>query len=229
MSTNKAENSNSPEAKTEVEKNGRNNNLLPMVLSGLAVLIAALALIANQMGQPASNADPFEAMNSKLGQIEARIGDVESQVISDKMDGVQIQLKRILLDLEQLATVADDATRSKIDQAYHLLKPLSMPATAVKAEVDMQSTTAPENQSQLEEAFAPAPAEEAAPPTPPVVAPEATSGAMEEPAMPTSEPAAGEATLPETVPSSDLPSEPAPAGEAGQAQTLEPMPPFMGN
>jgi len=216
MTTNEAENNNSPEVKTEIEKNGGNNNVLAMVLSGLAVLIAALALIANQMGQPASRVDPLEAMNSKLGQIEARIGDMELQVVSDKMDGVQIQLKRILLDLEQLAAVADDTTRSKIDQAHQLLKPLTMPATAVKAEVDLQSTLAPENQTLVEETLA-------SPTEATVLTPENISGGMEEATMPSLEPEAGEISTPETIPSDELPSEPAPT------EILEPIPPLMKN
>ena len=222
MTTNEAENNNSPEVKTEIEKNGGNNNVLPMILSGLAVLIAALALIANQMGQPTSRIDPLEAMNSKLGQIEARIGDMELQVVNDKMDGVQIQLKRILLDLEQLSSVADDATRSKIDQAFHLLQPLTMPATAVKAQVDMQSTLAPENQTPVEETVA-SPAEATA------LTPENISGGMEEATMPNLEPEVGETSTPETAPSDALPVEIAPAGDAGQTQTLEPMPPLIEN
>jgi len=119
--------------------------------------------------------------------------------------------------------VADDATRQKIDQAYGLLKSLSGPASEVKAEVDMQSTEAPENQSQMEEPVATS-AEETAPQTLPVVTPEAASGVIGVPAMPASEPTASETNIPETVPAADLPGEPAPAGDARQAPSGEVAP-----
>ena len=151
-----SENTSGNTAKEEVQSTGSS---LPLVLSGIAVLLAALALIANQMGQPEPRMDPLDAVNSKLGQIEARIGDMESQLTNDKLDVVNMRLKRILLDLEQLSTVADDATRSKINQAYQLLEPLTGPATKVKAEVDVQSTIALENQSQSEEPTTPSPEE----------------------------------------------------------------------
>ena len=148
-----SENTSENRAKEEVQNNGseRPGNSLPLVLSGIAVLLAALALIANQMGQPEPRMDPLDAVNSKLGQIEARIGDMESQLTSDKLDVVNMQLKRILLDLEQLSAVADDATRQKIDQAYGLLKSLSGPAVRVQAEVDIQGTAMPENQTPTQE------------------------------------------------------------------------------
>ena len=223
MATNNSENTKAPEAQAGGDETGGKNSFLPLILSGLAVLIAVLALIANQMGQTAPRTDQFEAMNSKLGQIEARIGDVESQVTSDRMDGVQMKLKRILLDLEQLSSLADDATRSKIDQAYHLLKPLSTPATAVKVQVDMQSTEVPENQTQVEGPVTPS-AEETAPQAPPAITPEAANDTMEEPAMPASQPASGETIVPQEASPADLPETAAPDGETGQAPSGEAAP-----
>jgi len=139
---------------TDNHSSGQRNSL-PLVLSGIAVLIAALALIANQMGQPAPRIDPFDALSGKLGQIEARLGDMESQLTSDKLDGVSLQLKRIQFELEQLALLADEDTRQRIDQALALLKPLSEPAGKVQAEVDVQSLVAPENQTTAEETATP--------------------------------------------------------------------------
>jgi len=180
MSENTSENT----AKEEVQSTG---NSLSLVLSGIAVLLAALALIANQMGQPEPRMDPLDAVNSKLGQIEARIGDMESQLTSDKLDVVNMQLKKILLDLEQLSAVADDATRQKIDQAYGLLKSLSGPAAKVHAEIDMQSAVVPENQTPTQEPAATieedtSPAEQVpAEPAPLPALPEAESSGMTEP------------------------------------------------
>jgi len=148
-----SENNSNPD--TESSKTGNDSggqrNSLPLVLSGIAVLIAALALIANQMGQSAPRVDPFDALNGKLGQIEARLGDMESQLTSDKLDGVSLQLKRIQFELEQLSLLAGEDTRQRIDQALALLRPLSEPAGKVQAEVDVQSLVAPENQSAAEE------------------------------------------------------------------------------
>jgi len=120
---------------------------LPVVFSALAMLIAALALAANLLGNKPAHIDPMQSINSKLGQIEARIGDVEAQMSSDKLDVVDTQLKQILLSLKQLAHIADDTTRQRIDRAYKMLEPLTMPATRIKAEVDLQEASAPENQS----------------------------------------------------------------------------------
>jgi len=139
------------------------HNTLPLVFSGIAVLIAALALVANQMSKPAPGIDPVQLVNSKLGQIEARIGDMELQLNNDKLSGVQMQLKRIMLELEQLSRLADKPTRNKIDEAYNLLKQLSGPATNVKAEVDMQSTLEGKGQS-ADTAAEPVPAEPLASP-----------------------------------------------------------------
>jgi len=160
MATN-SENSSNTDNETRPTDNpsGGQRNSLPLVLSGIAVLIAALALIANQMGQPAPRVDPFDALNGKLGQIEARLGDMESQLTSDKLDGVSLQLKRIQFELEQLALLANEDTRQRIDQALALLKPLSEPAVKVQAEVDIQSLVEPENQTIVEEPAAPSDAD----------------------------------------------------------------------
>ena len=189
---------------TEVREKG---NSLPLILSGIAVLLAALALIANLMGNQTPRVDPLQAVNSKLGQIEARIGDVETQLTSDKLDGVNMQLKRIMLELDQLSSIADDATRSKIRQAYQLLKPLSEPATRVKAEVDVQSTVMPENQTQPEE-------------------PAAIPAAVPEDAKTAPEPAASEAAVNTAEPAPAKPAtegasatEPAPPADAGDSGT----------
>ncbi|MDQ6965676.1 MAG: hypothetical protein Q9M23_01990 [Mariprofundaceae bacterium] len=139
----------------EGNHSGGQRNSLPLVLSGIAVLIAALALIANQMGQPEPRIDPLNALNGKLGQIEARLGDMESQLTSDKLDGVSLQLKRIQFELEQLALLADKDTRQRIDQALDFLKPLSELSVKVQAEVDVQSLVAPENQTTAEESATP--------------------------------------------------------------------------
>ncbi|OIQ02824.1 MAG: hypothetical protein COS82_00635 [Zetaproteobacteria bacterium CG06_land_8_20_14_3_00_59_53] len=213
MATGTEENVNANnETRAAGHESGGLRNSLPLVLSGIAVLIAALALIANQMGQPAPRIDPFEAMNNKLGQIEARIGDMESQLTSDKLDGVSMQLKRILLELEQLSMMADETTRSKIEQARQLLQPLSEPATSVKAEVDAQSTLAPENQTAPDE---PAVTDEpAASDAAPVTEPEAPAvSAPDEPAAPQTgsdqTPAEGDMSTPE--PSQPIPESPTPA------------------
>jgi len=204
-----------PEIRPESTDTSDKWQSLPLVLSGIAVLIAALALVANQMGNRAPRIDPIDTMNSKLGQIEARIGDVESQLVSDKLDGVSVQLKRIMFELEQLSSIADDATRSKINQAYQILKPLSEPDTKVKAEVDMQSTVAPENQSQTEPA-ASGPSEDASPAeqapartdsqatdTP---APASETNPVAKPAFPPADSTAPDttATPPETAPKTDM-------------------------
>jgi len=129
-----------------VQEERRSGNTLPLVLSAFAVVLAALALIAGQIDRRAEHIDPMQAVNSKLGQIEARIGDVEARIRNDKMDVVEIQLKKMLLDLKQLSAIADEATRNKLERAYQALKPLSSPATRVQAEVDASSTIAEENQ-----------------------------------------------------------------------------------
>jgi len=213
MSENTSENT----AKVEVPNSGseRPGNSLPLVLSGIAVLLAALALIANQMGQPEPRMDPLDALNSKLGQIEARLGDMESQLTSDKLDVVNMKLKKILLDLEQLSAVADDATRQKIDQAYGLLKALSGPAIKVQAEVDIQGTVVPENQTPTRESAASteedtSPAEQipaqAVPLDPLPVLPEAESSGMAEPVTQSAETNGGETTRTEMPPSSATPA-----------------------
>jgi len=130
-----------------VQEERRSGTTLPLVLSAIAVVLAALALIAGQIDRRAEHIDPMQAVNSKLGQIEARIGDVEAQIRTDKMDVVEIQLKKMLLDLKQLSAIADEATRTKLERAYQSLKPLSSPATRVQAEVDADSTIAGENQA----------------------------------------------------------------------------------
>lgn len=197
------------------------HNTLPLVLSGIAVLIAALALIANQMSRPAPGIDPVQLVNSKLGQIEARIGDMESQLNNDKLSGVQMQLKRIMLELEQLSRLADDSTRSKINEAYNLLKPLSEPATSIKAEVDMQSTLKGENQSSdaaaepdhAEPQVVPGPEDTNEPVAPDAGQPDETTRPTETDPMPSEAPSPGQpepgADVPEPgQPGSDTPQEP---------------------
>ncbi len=119
---------------------------LPVVFSVLALLLAALALAANLLGNKTVQTDPTQIMSSKLGQIESRIGDVEAQMTNDKLDVVNSQLKQMLMNLKQLSRIADDATRARIERAYKQLEPL-VTSARVKAEIDLQSIVAPENQS----------------------------------------------------------------------------------
>jgi len=119
---------------------------LPIIFSALALLLAGLALAANLLGNKTVQIDPMQAINTKLGQIENRIGDVELQMTNDKLDVVDTQLKHILMNLKQLSRIADDATRERINRAYRLLEPLAS-SGHVKAEIDLQSTIDPENNS----------------------------------------------------------------------------------
>lgn len=211
-----------PQAQTTQNEPARGSGSLPLVLSGIAVLLAALALVANQMGHRQPRTDPMALMNTKLGQIEARISDVETQVHNDKLDNANMQLQGILLELRHLSAIADDATRSKIEQAYRLLQPLSEPETRVKAQVDMQSTEAPENQSQPEPAAAP-PAESATPsPAPPPTpekpaegaaptAPATGSVAPAETPTPKADSGSTDQTAPPAAAPSDKPEQPAPS------------------
>lgn len=228
MASTSAENSNMDnEDRSGGNEPGGFRNSLPLVLSGIAVLIAALALIANQMAQPAPRIDPFDAVNNKLGQIEARIGDMESQLTIDKLDGASMQLKRILLDLEQLSQIADETTRSSIDQAYQLLKPLSDPASSVKAEVDVQSTMEPENQSAPEGPAAtnePATADESSA-TDIAPLPEATTPSpVEEPANP-AEPVEHEPGSMERMPADDMNTDASPQTEPERIPSAAPQEP----
>ncbi len=132
-----AENSSQEPTSASSGAQSERRSSLPVVFSALAMLIAALALAANLLANKPVQNDPMQSINSKLGQIEARIGDVEAQMSNDKLDVVDTQLKQILLSLQQLAHIADDSTRARIERAYKLLEPLTMPATRIKAEVDL--------------------------------------------------------------------------------------------
>lgn len=220
MSENTSEKKDDVEVQSAGNKPGeqRSGNPLPLILSGLAVLLAALALIANQMGQPAQNINPLETVNSKLGQIEARIGDMESQLTNDKLDVVNMQLKRILLNLEQLSAVADDVTRQKIDQAYRLLKPLSEPAVRIQADVDIQGTVMPENQTLLQES-ATGTEEDITPPDPTEKEsiPAITAPEIEDPStQPTAPDSAGINSVVPASPPENLLANPEPASEGTQ-------------
>jgi len=148
--TNKTEPGNDGDSPANHRSKSRSGISQPFVLSAIAILLAALALTITLTGRQAPSIDSVQAITSKLEQIEARIDDIESGQTSDKQNLVNMRLKRIQLRLEQLSRLADDATRSKIEQAYHLLEPLSEPATEVRVEVDTQSTLAPENQAATE-------------------------------------------------------------------------------
>ena len=123
------------------------SSFFPLALALLAVLIAVLALAVGLMRNKPAPLMPVQTLNERLDRIETRIGEIASQVNSDKQDIVNMRLKQILLSLDQLSHIADDATRERIERAYKLLQPLAGPAGRVQAEVDMQSVVADENQA----------------------------------------------------------------------------------
>jgi len=139
---------NNPET-AHSEKTAPRPSSLPTIFSALAFLLAPLSLVSRLLGNKTVQNDPMQAVNAKLNQIENRIGDVELQITSDKLDAVDMQLKQILMNLKQLSRMADDATREHIERAYKELKPLVSRAH-VKAEIDLQSAMAPENSSMPE-------------------------------------------------------------------------------
>jgi hypothetical protein len=118
-------------------------SFLPTVFSGIAVLLAVAALAFTLYSQHKDNADSMQdtrmqAINMKLDQVEARIGGMEAQLAGNKVDAAHMQLNRILFELQQVSTQVDAATRSKIEQAYRTLKPLS--PTSVKEKIELGTT-----------------------------------------------------------------------------------------
>jgi uncharacterized coiled-coil protein SlyX len=196
---------------------------LPVILSGIAVLLAVAALAVTLLGQQRPREDLMQAMNMKLGQVEARITGLESQLASNRVDVAHTELNRILLELENLSALVDATTRSKVDQAYQLLKPLS-PTAMEKGAPSTQTPESSASQSpgenpaatQPEPSAQTQPSEPAAGQSPETTAPQsspaAESGADQSAPAATDE--SGKAAQPATDNTSGTTQDSAPASNA---------------
>ncbi len=153
----------------------RRSPMLPVLLSVLALGLAAVSLAGlMKLNQRLNARQPDRALEHKVAAIEHRVSHVESLLTTSRHDMVRAELKKMLLNLQELSRLADDQTRAEIAKAEAVLLRLSSPATRVRAKVDMKSAKpAPAHGAKPAGAAKEAPKPTAAPKTSP--APHASS------------------------------------------------------
>jgi len=114
---------------------------IPVLLSILALLLAAFALSVALTGNKNMVArQPLDDIKEELTAMRNRVNHMEALMATDKRELVQTELKRMLLNLHELSRLGDNKTRSEISKAEAVLLRLSTPKTRVKAQVDLKST-----------------------------------------------------------------------------------------
>ena len=157
----------------------RRSPMLPVLLSVLALGLAAVSLAGlMKLNQRLNARQPDNALERalehKVAAIEHRVSHVESLLTTSRHDMVRAELKKMLLNLQELSRLADDQTRAEIAKAEAVLLRLSSPATRVRAKVDLKSARpAPAHVAKPAGAAKEAPRPTAAPKTSP--APHASS------------------------------------------------------
>jgi len=123
-----------------VSKPARTSSV-PILLSSLALLLAVFALAATLINSKNMRAQqPLNDIKGQLSAMESRVNHVETLMATDKHGLVQAELQKMLLNLHELSRLGDNETRAEISKAEAILLRLSMPATRVKAKVDLKTT-----------------------------------------------------------------------------------------
>jgi len=114
---------------------------LPVLLSSLALLLAAFALAATLISNKnMGTRQPLNDIKGQLSAMESRVNHMEALMATDKHSLIQAELQKMLLNLHELSRLGDNETKAEISKAEAILLRLSTPATRVKAQVDLKST-----------------------------------------------------------------------------------------
>jgi len=109
--------------------------LSPLLLSGLAVLLAVIALVASLQGKGENRL--ADNIANRLQTLEARMSHTEAMIATDKQSLMQAELKKLLFNIQKLSSLSDTETKAKISEVEGILQQLTVGhATKVKARVD---------------------------------------------------------------------------------------------
>ncbi len=132
------------------------SSFIPVLLSSLALLLAAFALAATLINNKNMNArQPLADIQGKLSAIETRVDHVEASIATSKRDLVQDKLKTMLLHLRGLSHLANKETGLEINKAEAILRRLSSRGTRIKARIDMKNMKPAVKSGKMEAATTP--------------------------------------------------------------------------
>jgi len=132
------------ESKNPTDQQNTRPSFIPVILSGLALLLAAFALtIALISNRHMAASRPMTHVKDQLASMETRINHMEAMMLTDKHSHVQTELRKMLFSLHELSGLGDSATKLEISKVEAILQRLSTPATRIKAKVDLKSTEQP--------------------------------------------------------------------------------------
>jgi len=119
----------------------RSSSSIPVLLSSLALLLAAFALAATLISSKNMGArQSLDVIKGNLSAMESRVSHMEALMAMDKRGLVQAELQKMLLNLHELSRLGDAETKAEISKAEAILLRLSTPATRVKAKIDLKTT-----------------------------------------------------------------------------------------
>ncbi len=145
--------------------------IFPMLLSGLAVLLAVIALVASLQGKGENRLADNTA--NRLQALETRISHMEAMIATDRQSLMQAELKKLLFNIQKLSSLSDAETKAKISEIEGILSQLTVaPATKVRVRVDLESI---KQETPSGEAAAPAGKRKSAEPETPETAAPASS------------------------------------------------------
>ncbi|RMH59831.1 MAG: hypothetical protein D6678_07245 [Zetaproteobacteria bacterium] len=157
---------------------------LPLIVALIALVVALIAVFSSRSGITRSDLDQrTQQLEQRLAQIEQRINEIQTNVANHHASMVSTQLKKLLLDMQQVSTIADPDTQARLRQAAALL----------------QGTQEKEQTRESDHASKPAAATEAAP------QPSQPKSASETEAKPSSQSEDAKPKAGSDVPSVDLP------------------------
>jgi len=109
---------------------GKGCSHLPLIVAFIALLLAAFAVISNQGNVSSGTLDSrLQQLDEKLADINQRIDSMETDVASNRENLVKNQLKKLLINIQEISSIAAEETRDQLAQVTSLLQEITQPAT----------------------------------------------------------------------------------------------------
>ena len=125
---------------------GAGCNHLPLIVAFIALLLAAYAVISNQGNVSSGALDArLQQLDEQLAGMNQRIDSMASDVASNRENLVNTRLRKLLINIQEISSMAAEETRDRLAQVESLLQDITNPATEPATPEAEQ--TAPETDS----------------------------------------------------------------------------------
>ncbi len=109
---------------------GAGCNHLPLIVAFIALLLAAFAIISNQSNVSSGALETrLQQLDDRLTGINQRIDSMEIDVASNRENLVKNQLKKLLINIQEISSMAAEETRRQLAQVESLLQDITRPAS----------------------------------------------------------------------------------------------------